>query len=115
MRILSLPPRAVKRARGLFVQTTLAVMVGHVAHAASSSSGGSSTLPFMGPLETIEQTVSGPFAYALTIIGLVMAGAGLVFFGEMGKFVERLLYVVLAGSLLLGATQIVGLFSGAVV
>lgn len=114
MRIVSIPRRAAKRARGLIVQTALAVMVGGVAHAASSSAG-SSTLPFMGPLEIIEQTVSGPFAYALTIIGLVMAGAGLVFFGEMGKFVERLLYVVLAGSMLLGATQIVGLFSGAVV
>ncbi|MEB8513761.1 TrbC/VirB2 family protein, partial [Acidithiobacillus ferriphilus] len=84
-----------------------------VALAASDSGGGN--LPFMSPLKSIETTITGPFAYAITMIGLVMAGAGLVFFGEMSEFMRRLLYVVMAGSLLLGATQIVSLFSGAVI
>jgi type IV secretion system protein VirB2 len=82
---------------------------------AATTSGSSSSLPFMGPLNTIETTITGPFAYAITMIGLVMAGAGLVFFGEMSEFMRRLLYVVLAGSLLLGASQIITLFSGAVI
>ncbi|GAN80368.1 TrbC/VirB2 family protein [Acidocella aminolytica] len=82
---------------------------------AASTGGGGSNLPFMGPLQSIENTITGPFAYAITMIGLVMAGAGLVFFGEMSEFMRRLLYVVMAGSLLLGASQIVALFSGAVI
>lgn len=82
---------------------------------AGAVAGGGGGLPFMSPLQQIETTISGPFAYTITMIGLVMAGAGLIFFGEMSEFMRRLLYVVLAGSMLLGASQIVSLFAGAVV
>lgn len=91
----------------------LALVLARAASAASDSGG--NNLPFMSPLKTIETTITGPFAYTITMIGLVMAGAGLIFFGEMAEFMRRLLYVVLAGSLLLGATQIISLFSGAII
>lgn len=106
------------RVRRLAARGGLAALLltaGSRAALAATTGGGSSALPFMGPLQQIETTISGPFAYVITMIGLVMAGGGLIFFGEMSEFMRRLLYVVLAGSLLLGASQVVSMFSGAVI
>ena len=42
---------------------------------------------------------------------VAIAGGMLIFGGELNDFARRLMYVVLVAGILLGATQIVGLFS----
>lgn len=90
---------------------TLAVMALSVAAATSpafASSGGS--LPWEGPLEQIQESITGPVAGYIALAAVAIAGGMLIFGGELNDFARRLMYVVLVAGILLGATTIVGLF-----
>lgn len=73
-----------------------------------ASSGGS--LPWEGPLEQIQQSITGPVAGYIALAAVAIAGGMLIFGGELNDFARRLVYVVLVAGILLGATTIVGLF-----
>ena len=75
---------------------------------ALASSGGS--LPWEGPLQQIQQSITGPVAGFIALAAVAVAGGMLIFGGELNDFARRLMYVVLVAGILLGATQIVALF-----
>lgn len=75
---------------------------------ALASSGGG--LPWEGPLQQIQQSITGPVAGFIALAAVAVAGGMLIFGGELNDFARRLMYVVLVAGILLGATQIVGLF-----
>ena len=75
---------------------------------AVASSGGS--LPWEGPLQQIQESITGPVAGAIALAAVAIAGGMLIFGGELNDFARRLVYVVLVAGILLGATNIVGLF-----
>lgn len=75
---------------------------------AFASSGGS--LPWEGPLEQIQESITGPVAGYIALSAVAIAGGMLIFGGELNDFARRLMYVVLVAGILLGATTIVGLF-----
>jgi type IV secretion system protein VirB2 len=74
---------------------------------ASSGGGG---LPWEGPLKQIQESITGPVAGYIALAAVAIAGGMLIFGGELNDFARRLMYVVLVAGILLGATQIVGLF-----
>jgi len=48
-----------------------------------------SGMPWEAPLEKVKSSLSGPVAGAIALIGVVAAGAGLIFGGqEMGPFMK---------------------------
>ncbi len=75
---------------------------------AVAGSGGS--LPWEGPLEQIQESITGPVAGYIALAAVAIAGGMLIFGGELNDFARRLMYVVLVAGILLGATTIVGLF-----
>lgn len=75
---------------------------------AFASGGGG--LPWEGPLQQIQQSITGPVAGFIALAAVAVAGGMLIFGGELNDFARRLMYVVLVAGILLGATQIVGLF-----
>ncbi|MEH7876276.1 TrbC/VirB2 family protein [Rhizobium laguerreae] len=75
---------------------------------ALASSGGS--LPWEGPLQQIQESITGAVAGAIALAAVAIAGGMLIFGGELNDFARRLVYVVLVAGILLGATNIVGLF-----
>ncbi|MHB0952793.1 MAG: TrbC/VirB2 family protein [Allorhizobium sp.] len=75
---------------------------------ALASSGGS--LPWEGPLEKIQESITGPVAGYIALAAVAIAGGMLIFGGELNDFARRLMYVVLVAGILLGAPTIVGLF-----
>ncbi|MCJ9720322.1 conjugal transfer pilin TrbC [Agrobacterium sp. SHOUNA12C] len=79
-----------------------------VAPALASSGGGG--LPWESPLQQIQQSITGPVAGFIALAAVAIAGAMLIFGGELNDFARRLCYVALVGGVLLGATQIVALF-----
>ncbi|MFN7103130.1 MAG: TrbC/VirB2 family protein [Pseudorhizobium sp.] len=85
---------------GSIILTTVAPAV--------ASSGGS--LPWEGPLEQIQESITGPVAGYIALAAVAIAGGMLIFGGELNDFARRLVYVVLVAGILLGATTIVGLF-----
>lgn len=86
----------------------VAVEVIAAASPAFASSGGS--LPWEGPLEQIQESITGPVAGYIALAAVAIAGGMLIFGGELNDFARRLVYVVLVAGILLGATTIVGLF-----
>lgn len=75
--------------------------------AVASSGGG---LPWEAPLQQIQESITGPVAGFIALAAVAVAGGMLIFGGELNDFARRLMYVVLVAGILLGATQIVGLF-----
>lgn len=89
---------------GLLAALCCAVLAGP----ALASSGGS--LPWEGPLQKIQESITGPVAGYIALAAVAIAGGMLIFGGELNDFARRLMYVVLVAGILLGATTIVGLF-----
>lgn len=94
--------------RALRIGLIAAVVCLGVAAPALASSGGS--LPWEGPLEKIQESITGPVAGAIALAAMAIAGGMLIFGGELNDFARRLVYIVLVAGILLGATTIVGLF-----
>lgn len=74
------------------------------------AAGGGGGLPWEAPLQQIQQSINGPVAGTIALAAVAIAGGMLIFGGELNDFARRLMYVVLVAGILLGATQIVGLF-----
>lgn len=94
--------------KSILTFTVIAVSVIAAASPAFASSGGS--LPWEGPLEQIQESITGPVAGYIALAAVAIAGGMLIFGGELNDFARRLMYVVLVAGILLGATTIVGLF-----
>ena len=77
---------------------------------ASTSSGGG--LPFDTWLTKIRSSITGPFAFTAAIIGLVGAGAGLIFGGDMNGFLRTLIFVVLVMAFLVAAQNTLSAITG---
>ncbi|HAT1659256.1 TPA: conjugal transfer protein TrbC [Legionella pneumophila] len=78
--------------------------------ACASSAGGG--LPFDSYLTKIQKSITGPFAFTAAIIGLVGAGATLIFGGEMNGFLRTLLFIVLVLSFLVAAQNTMTAITG---
>ena len=99
-------PHNVRRAS--IARYLIALIFIAVATPAFASSGGG--LPWEGPLQQIQESITGPVAGFIALAAVAVAGGMLIFGGELNDFARRLMYVVLVAGILLGATQIVGLF-----
>jgi type IV secretion system protein TrbC len=74
------------------------------------AAGGGGGLPWEAPLQQIQESITGPVAGMIALAAVAVAGGMLIFGGELNDFARRLTYIVLVAGILLGATQIVGLF-----
>lgn len=84
--------------------------------AAMASSAGGGGLPWETPLDTLVQSIRGPVAYGISLLGIISAGAMLVWGGEINEFVRRVIMLVLVISLIVFAGNILTtLFSAAAV
>ena len=81
----------------------LIVLFPALAHAAST---GGSGLEWETPLQKIRDSVTGPVAYAISLLGIVVTGAILVFGGEINEFVRRIIMLVLVISLMVFAADL---------
>lgn len=77
--------------------------------AASSGGGG---LPYEDWLTKIVNSVSGPVAYAISVVAMVGAGAGLIFGGELNGFLRTLLVIVLILSFVIAAKNTISMITG---
>ncbi len=77
---------------------------------ASSTSGGG--LPFDSWLTKISNSITGPFAFSVSIIGLVAAGAALIFGGDMNGFMRSLIFIVLVLAFIIAAKNTLSAITG---
>jgi type IV secretion system protein VirB2 len=74
-----------------------------LATTATTATGG---LPWETPLNTIRDSLKGPVALAISLIGIVVTGAMLIFGGEINEFARRVIMMVLVVALLVQANTI---------
>lgn len=59
------------------------------------------------PIQKLTDFITGPFAFLIVIMAIVIVGALLIFGNDLSGFGRRMLLVVLAGGMILGATTVV--------
>lgn len=67
---------------------------------------GGGALPWETPLQVISTSITGPVAYAISLIGIVVAGAMLVWGGEINEFARRIIMLTLVISMIVFASNI---------
>lgn len=77
---------------------------------ASSSAGGG--LPFDGWLTKVSNSITGPFAFTVSIVGIVAAGAMLIFGGDMSGFMKTMIFIVLVLSFVIAAKNTLSAVTG---
>jgi len=86
----------------------LALASNALAYASTSTTG----LPWETPLETVKQSLTGPVAAGISVVGIAAGGMALVFGGELSEFAKRACYAVIATGAIVGAgTLMTTLFS----
>lgn len=84
------------------------LLLPNVAHAAEGTGGG---LPYEGWLTSLRNSITGPFAFTVAVVGIVVAGAVLIFGGELNGFIRTLVFIILVMSLIVGVNNLMsGLF-----
>jgi len=84
----------------LAIVMTIIVLLPDLAHATTSS--GTS---WDDPLENIRDAITGPIAYTITVVAIVVSGAMLAFGGEINEFARRMIMLVLVVALIMLAVQ----------
>lgn len=78
--------------------------------AAAAAGGGGGGMPWDPWFVTIQNSITGPVAFAFALIGIVVAGAVLIFGGELNGFFRTLMFIVLVMGLLVGAQNLMTIF-----
>jgi type IV secretion system protein VirB2 len=79
---------------------------------AFASAGAGGGLPYEDWLDRLKDSVTGPVAFTISLIGIVVAGALLIFGGDMNGFFKTLVLIVLVMALLVGAQNFMSSFFG---
>jgi type IV secretion system protein VirB2 len=82
------------------IKKITAVLLASVFASSLTVFAGGGGLPWEGPLQMIQQSLSGPVAGGVAMIALVVAGSALIFGEDMGGFAKKMVGVVMAGAVL---------------
>jgi type IV secretion system protein VirB2 len=85
--------------RQFLTMAGLALVSSAVSYASSTSTG----LPWETPLQTVKQSLTGPVAAGISVVGIAAGGMALVFGGELSEFAKRACYAVIATGAIVGA------------
>ncbi|MGL5335310.1 MAG: conjugal transfer system pilin TrbC [Enterovibrio sp.] len=83
-----------------------------ISQPAMASEGTGGSLPYESWLTNLRNSATGPVAFSLSIIGIVVAGGILIFGGELNGFFRSLIFIVLVMALLIGAQNMMATFFG---
>jgi len=81
-------------------------------HHAFASEGTGGSLPYEDWLSNLRNSVTGPVAFSLSLIGIVIAGGVLIFGGDLNGFFRTLIFLVLVMAFLVGAQNVMSTFFG---
>lgn len=79
---------------------------------AQASAGTGGGLPYEDWLTKIRQSITGPVAFAISIIAIVAAGAMLIFGGDMNGFMKTLVFIVLVLAFVIAAQNMLSAITG---
>jgi type IV secretion system protein TrbC len=82
----------------LFVVTALWLQEGF-----ASTATGSNAMPYVSWLNNLRASTSGPVAYTLSLIGIIVSGGILIFGGDLNGFFRTLIFIILVTALIVAA------------
>ena len=97
-----MPDRLIPRLAALAALSAALMLWPAIGEAADTGGG----LPWEAPLKTLSNSIKGPVAYAISLIGTVVTGAMLVWGGEINEFARRVIMLVLVISLIVFASNV---------
>jgi type IV secretion system protein VirB2 len=74
-----------------------------LAHASTVAGGG---LDWETPLQKFSDSIKGPVAFVIALMGIVVTGASLIWGGEINEFVRRLVMMIMVISLIVFAASL---------
>ncbi len=80
---------------------------------AYAAKGGGGGLPFEGALTKLQKSVTGPVAYAVSVIGIAVTGMTLLFGGDLNGFFRSGVTLVFVIGLMVGASNTMSSLFGA--
>lgn len=97
--------------KGLLLLIAAFVLVSIMAPDALATAGSGGGLPYEPWLETVKDSITGPWAFFISIIGIVAGGSVLMMGGDTNGFFRTIGFIVLVMSFTVGANTIMsGLF-----
>lgn len=108
----TLPSFRFDRSAMFFYGFLAVLMLLMVTQPAMASEGTGGSLPYESWLTNLRNSVTGPVAFAISMIGIVVAGGVLIFGGELNGFFRTLIFIVLVMALLVGAQNMMSTFFG---
>jgi len=90
-------------------QTSHLFVLGMFLFAGAVSAGGGG-MPWDNAITAFVDNISGPVAGGIALAAVVIAGAALIFGGEMNAFGRSMFFILLVVGVILGAAQIIQLF-----
>jgi len=100
----------------LLFAAVMAVLMVLATDPALASAAGGPGLPWEAPLTTLSNSIKGPVAFAISLLGIIVCGALLIWGGEISEFMRRSVMLVLVIALLVLATNVLStLFATAAV
>ncbi|MDU4377001.1 MAG: TrbC/VirB2 family protein [Bilophila wadsworthia] len=97
--------------KGLLLLIVAFVLVSIMAPDALATAGSGGGLPYEPWLETVKDSITGPWAFFISIIGIVAGGSVLMMGGDTNGFFRTIGFIVLVMSFTVGANNIMsGLF-----
>ena len=76
------------------------------ADTAYASAGGGGGLPYESALAKLQQSATGPVAFVLSIVGIVVAGGTLIFGGDLSGFFRTMVILVLVIGILVSSVNV---------
>jgi type IV secretory pathway VirB2 component (pilin) len=95
-----------------FRRTTPAAALLALLSRQASAAGAGGIAEWETPLQKVVQSITGPVAFSISVIGIVVAGALLIWGGEINEFARKLIMVVLVIALIVTATNLLSTLFG---
>lgn len=83
-----------------------------VSQSSMAASTGGSNLPFASFFDNILDSITGPFAYGVSLIGIIASGSALIFGGDMNGFMRTLVFLVMVLSIVVAAKNTLAAITG---
>lgn len=78
----------------------------------AAGTGGGAALPWEGGLTALVNSFTGPVAYAVSVLGIII-GIGILIFGnDLNAFGRTIVFLILAASVIVTAANTLQLFTG---
>jgi type IV secretory pathway VirB2 component (pilin) len=99
---------ASRRLRKSALRALSLMLLGPEAHAA----GAGGITEWETPLQKVMQSITGPVAFSISAIGVVVAGAMLIWGGEINEFGRRIIMLVLVIAVIVTAVNLLSTLFG---